>query len=435
MGRKSVTMLALNQLQENWSAKVQHAYAGLSTARDLISFLEDDRYCNNLGFSLVRFLQEHWGVRTGEQCVITVGPIQKTFPLLHCSLGAVVPPEEHGDYVRLLAALAAQNGLGDKFPPKVFRSYLSRKKDGLSRESCFQLSFAMGMDWNETCEFLEVMGQSPYQFRSPEECVYYFCQSSETMNRWETAQCVLEAYRQQCSDPSISERQAGQTQNIEWALTLLAEEADAMEDDRQRRSCIVDFLVRNAALLQGFSLSGHDLFVRKLEHVKELLNVDSDQEAAIAMWSPIWVQTSRKGRNPGKEEHERPGVQVQYDFVPFRDLVDLPKTLYEKPLWRARIRKIRNFEVPAEKRDILFLSLMEWIWSGEECGGLENMQRFLYQTNADLAAGGFSLIYPPNQYDRMILLAVCSEEPVDVLSDIFETATSEETLLNSMSRS
>ncbi len=37
-------------------------------------------------------------------------------------------------------------------------------------------------------------------------------------------------------------------------------------------------------------------------------------------------------------------------------------------------------------------------------------------------------ILPPNAYDRMILLAVCSDSPYDVLSDIFQAATDEEKL-------
>lgn len=50
------------------------------------------------------------------------------------------------------------------------------------------------------------------------------------------------------------------------------------------------------------------------------------------------------------------------------------------------------------------------------------------ETNDILLESGLSVIYPPNAYDRMILLAVCSNSPYDVLSDIFQAATDEEKL-------
>lgn len=425
----SVTRFALNALQTQWAAQVQREYEGLSTARDLISFLRDDRYCNNLGYELVRYLQNRYGVMEGGRCRITVAGQTGTFRPCRTAFGASVPEEEYESYCKLLAALAAQNGMAAQFPAKTFRAYLKKTKNGLSRESCFQLSFAMGMDWDSACHFLEVMGQPPYQFRAPEECVYYYCQCSETMNDWATVCAILDAYHARTDMPDGPLPQAGQTQDLEWAVTLLAESADAMGSRQAQIDCMTDFLVKNASMMRGFSLSAHELFLRKLDSVKELLGVESDQEAAVAMWSPIWLQYSRKCREAGKEDNEKPGTAVSYDFLPFKNLVDLPKTLYEKPLWRARIRKLREQEIPVEKRDILFLCLMEWIWSGEECGGLENMQRFLRETNADLVDGGFSLIYPPNPYDRMILLSVCHVDPLDVLADIFEAATPEKEVL------
>ena len=50
------------------------------------------------------------------------------------------------------------------------------------------------------------------------------------------------------------------------------------------------------------------------------------------------------------------------------------------------------------------------------------------ETNDILLECGLSVIYPPNPYDRMILLAVSSESPYDVLGDIFHAATDEERL-------
>ena len=62
------------------------------------------------------------------------------------------------------------------------------------------------------------------------------------------------------------------------------------------------------------------------------------------------------------------------------------------------------------------------------------MNEFLLETNGFLLDAGLSVVYPPNPYDRMMLLAVCSESPFDVLSDIFQTAADEEKLQQQLDR-
>ena len=47
-------------------------------------------------------------------------------------------------------------------------------------------------------------------------------------------------------------------------------------------------------------------------------------------------------------------------------------------------------------------------------------------TNDALYRAGLATIYAPNQYDRMILMAVACIEPLDILAGIFETASDEE---------
>ena len=59
---------------------------------------------------------------------------------------------------------------------------------------------------------------------------------------------------------------------------------------------------------------------------------------------------------------------------------------------------------------------------------MDAIQEFMMETNDLLLDCGLSVVYPPNAYDRMILLAVCSDSPYDVPSDIFRAATDEEKL-------
>ena len=76
---------------------------------------------------------------------------------------------------------------------------------------------------------------------------------------------------------------------------------------------------------------------------------------------------------------------------------------------------------------------MRWAYDMDSEGGKEAMQEFLQETNDILLRVGLSAIYPPNPYDRMILLAVCSSSPYEVLSDIFSAATDEEKLQEKLS--
>lgn len=387
----------------------------------MLAFLEDSRYCNTLPYFLARHLQLHLGTAERGHCRIKLGADEFFFKLCDSDpeTGAVLPLQELDNYAVCLAALAERNGLKQKFPLRTFQKYLRTPASGLSRKTCFMLSFAMGMDWDETCQFLRVMGEAPYQFRVLEECVYYCCQSTPSLNKWGIAQEILDRFHAQSAKPDKAELVAGQTELLDANLTFLSDELQLISNTEDQISRILSFLQTYSPLMEGASLSTYRLCMEKLDHVSKLLGAKSDDELAIAMWSSIWIQFC--------SNTSKAGAQAHYDFVPFRNLMHMPKTLYEKPLWRARIRGLRNKTLAPEKRDILFLSLMEWYWDEEhECGGPDNMLQFMHETNAELAKTSLSLIYPPNQYDRMILLAVSSEEPLDVLSNIFEAGSAAE---------
>lgn len=424
MERANVTRLALDSLQRDWKRLTEKSCSEIASGAGMLAFLEDSRFCSTLSYSLARHLQSHYGTLVQGRCLVSLGG--RSFDFKPCDVdpeaGAVIPAAEYDDYSVCLALLSELHGLKKEFPVRTFQKYMRAAACGLSRKTCFLLSFAMGMDWDETCHFLKIMGEPPYQFRVLEECVYYCCQSTPSLNRWAAAQEILSRFSVLPRPSDNAELVSGQTQLLDTELMLLSEELQLLPDHEAQINRILAFLTEYAPLMEGVSLSTYRLCMEKLDAVSAILNVRSDDELAIAMWSSIWIQFCSKGQ----ERASTLGTEAHFDFVPFRNLMHMPKTLYEKPLWRARIRGLRNQTLVPEKRDILFLSLMEWYWSGRECGGSENMLQFMHETNASLAKTSLSLIYPPNQYDRMILLAVCSEEPLDVLSDIFEAGASEE---------
>lgn len=425
MNDANLTRLALDSLQRNWSRLIKETYSEIEAGSNLLAFLEDSRYCNTLSYFLARHLQLHFGTVEQGRCRIKLGENEYFFKMCDSDpeMGAVLPPQELDAYAACLAEIARNNGMKQKFPLHTFQKYLRTPVSGLSRKTCFMLSFAVGMDWDETCQFLRVMGEAPYQFRVLEECVYYCCQSTPSLNKWTFTQEILDRFHTKTSPEDKAQLVAGQTILLDAKLTLLSDELQQISNTEDQINCILSFLQAYSPLMEGFSLSTYNLCMEKLNHVSELLDAKSDDELAIAMWSTIWIQFC--------SNNSKSGVQSHYDFVPFRNLMHMPKTLYEKPLWRARIRGLRNKTLMPEKRDILFLSLMEWYWGEEhECGGLDNMLQFIQETNAALAKTSLSLIYPPNQYDRMILLAVSSEEPLDVLSNIFEAGSAAQTPAN-----
>lgn len=204
---------------------------------------------------------------------------------------------------------------------------------------------------------------------------------------------------------------------MEEAIVDLSFEEE--KDLAAREEKMLRYLSEHRKMLYGWRRSAYVVLDELLDELYELTGAKDDTELSIMMWSPIWVQYYTK-------KSENGGVN-RSDFVPWKDLLDLPKTIYAKPLWRAKILKLRERKVPVEKRDILFLSCMRWALD-RDGGGLDALNEFMLYTNDLLDRCGLSMIYPPNPYDRMILLAVCSGSPFDILSDLFRAATDEEKL-------
>lgn len=415
-------------MEEEWSRKIQNEYREMSSARDIIAFLKSPRYRITFRYALCRFLRERYGFRQGKtgaapekneigeteegQTEIRYGDFRAVFS----DVDNTPLPEEIPLYVELILLLAQERGMKGELQGKLLKKYLSGRQENVDRNTLFKLAFATGMDSEYVCELLETLDEIPYNFRKPEECVYYFCQYGEEFNNWQTA-CELIDWFYQGKEKVTGELLEGQSRYMEEIIgTVLNEEMDAEE----QKTRFMNYMQEHRRELSGYSLSSYRVAEELMDELKELTGAGDDIELAIRLWEPIWIQYYTK-------KSDKKGIN-RSDFVPWKDLLDLPKTLYEKPLWRARIQKIRRHQVPVEKRDILFLNCMRWSMDRESEGGVDAMNEFIMETNDLLLEGGLSVIYPPNSYDRMILLAVCSPFPYDVLSDIFHVAANEEEL-------
>ena len=410
----SITRLSMSQLEDRWSTRIREEYQGLDDCEDIIGFLKSPVYSITFRYALCRFLRRQYGTQNPDGS----WTIMLDDFCADVSGGADAPLKEDVEsYITLMLMLAEKRGMKGAFQGKHLRLYLLGKQAHVSRDTLFRMAFAFDMDCEAVCELLESMDEIPYNFRRAEECICYYCQYSGDYNTWDAYQEMLEEYQQYPVPEASEELSAGQSRlmqdNIENILLQdLSPEAS--------KKAFMDSMRSAKGLLTGFSQSAYEELDALLEELTDITGARDDTELTIRLWEPVWYQFyTKKGDATGVNRS---------DFVPWKDLLDLPKTVFEKPLWRARVQKLRARKVPVEKRDILFLNCMRWANDVDTQGGREAMQEFIAETNDILLRSGLAAVYPPNPYDRMILLAVCSSSPYDVLSDIFNAATDEEKL-------
>lgn len=388
-----ITKLTIGQINERWAEKVRKAYMEMNEVPDMeemIRFLKEPQYSISFRYALCRFLREKYRVQD---------------------------PDDIESYIQLMLKLAGERGMAGQFEGKHLRKYLLGKQENVSRQTLMKMALAFDMDCSVVCELLEAMNEVPYNFRDPYECISYFCQSTEESNYWTVYQQMKEEWEALDDDPGdVPDDENWISSWMEETILDLSYE----EDLTVRRRKMMDYLKEHRSELHGYRRSAYEELGELLDELTELTGAEDDTALTIRLWDPIWVQYYTK-------KADRTGVN-RSDFVPWKDLLDLPRTIYEKPLWRARLVKLRRKAVPVEKRDILFLNCMRWALSSENEGGIDAMNEFIYETNGLLDQCGLSVIYPPNPYDRMILLAICSGSPIDVLSDLFTAATDEEAL-------
>ncbi len=486
-----ITKLTVDQIRRKWAEKVRKAYeemGSLADMEEMIRFLKAPAYSASFRYALCRFLREKYKAAEGENTVTVRYENDDGKVFVHTFAADTDTPkaEEVEDYISLMLMLAADRGMEGMFQGKLLRKYLLGKQENVSRENLMKMALAFDMDTSAVCELLEAMDETPYNFRDPIECISYFCQYSQESNYWEVYKRMCARWGQiiSAADSAAADSTAADSPNggdsfeaasadsspragaaalpgeapragaaavpgefpragsaampgeapragaaavpgeESWRSSMMEEAIvdlsfEEEKDLAAREEKMLRYLSEHRKMLYGWRRSAYVVLEELLDELYELTGAKDDTELSIMMWSPIWVQYYTK-------KSENGGVN-RSDFVPWKDLLDLPKTIYAKPLWRARILKLRERKVPVEKRDILFLSCMRWALD-RDSGGLEALNEFMLYTNDLLDRCGLSMIYPPNPYDRMILLAVCSGSPFDILSDLFRAATDEEKL-------
>ena len=429
---KGITRLTADQINLTWAKKVRAAYEELGSypeMDELIRFLKEPAYSISFRYALCRFLREKYkaGQNPDGKVLARYEDAGGNVFLHAFDAGPDSPKaEEVEDYIALMRMLAKDRGMEGMFQGKHLRLYLLGKQENVSRETLMKMAFAFDMDTSTVCELFEAMDEIPYNFRDPEECICYFCQYTQESNYWSVFERMRSEWEKICSG---SGEDASDPTETSWNSSMMEDavmDLSYEEEDLDRRmEKMLQYLREHRGFLYGYRQAAYQVLEELVETLYTLTGAGDDTDLTIRLWSPVWVQFYTK-------KSENSGIN-RSDFVPWKDLLDLPKTVYAKPLWRARLGKLRKRTVPVEKRDILFLNCMLWAFEEEHEGGPDAMNEFLMETNDLLDRCGLAVIYPPNPYDRLILLAICSGSPVDVLSDLFSAATDEEKLESRLS--
>ena len=384
---------------------------------EMIKYLTDPGQDNSLAFVLARSLQR----RFPEELSGTT-PAEE--------LTGSVPDQEIPSYLRLMRHLLSETRMEGAFRNSQLEKYLKGESQSLSRDTCFRLAFALAMDEDDVLELLQSCSLPPFNFRNPEELIYFFCFCSQRIadankekNPYgrafadrlcqETAKYLKEAGS--VEDHVLS----GQSELIEDEILTLLDEPSSPE---RKASLLRDYILSHASILNGYSRRAYQCFDELLEEITEILAEreaeDIPEKASVRlswlagkMYRNIWPQY---------------GDGTTGDFVPLKKSTpSLPSKLTDDPLWRARLLKLKRREIPVSRHDLLFLYMICWDLQDTDLTGKDAVESFIVEADDLLYKAGMSGIYIPDSYDRLILLAIASGYPTAFLGDFYEAGADE----------
>ena len=137
---------------------------------EMIKYLTDPGQDNSLAFILARSLQRRY---PGDLSGMT--PAE--------NIAGSVPDQEIPSYIRLMRHLLSETRMEGAFRNSQLEKYLKGETQRLPRDNCFKLAFALAMDEDDVLELLQSCSLPPFNFRSPEELIYFFCFCSQRMMR------------------------------------------------------------------------------------------------------------------------------------------------------------------------------------------------------------------------------------------------------------
>ena len=384
---------------------------------EMIQYLTDPGQDVTLAFVLARSLQRRFPADLSGMT-----PAEK--------LTGSVPDNEIPSYIKLMQHLLSETQMEGTFRKSQFEKYLKSESKQLPRDNCFKLAFALAMDEDDTLDLLQACSLPPFNFRSPEEIIYFFCFCSQRIadeNKeknpygWTFAKTLYSEVTEILKKTESFENEAftKQSEMIEDEVLTLLDKPSSLT---QKADLLRDYIISHASMLGGYSRRAYRCFDELLDEITEILT-DQENETvpekssvrlswiAGKMYRNIWPQYGEG--NTG-------------DFVPLKKSTpSLPSKLTSDPLWRARLQKLKNREIPVTKYDLLFLYMIWWDLSDIDLTGKDAVESFILEADDLLYKAGMSGIYIPDSYERLILLSIASGCPTAFLGDFYEAGADE----------
>lgn len=388
-----------------------------TNAEEMINYLANSQFNAPLSFVLARILQRKFpeqlaGTQPAEQ------------------LDGRVAEQDLPRYLSLIHDLFSRTGTAGLFRNSQITGYLDGSIKSLRRDGCFCLGFVLALGEDDMLEVLQACGQPGFNFRDPQELVYFFCFCNQELYDevgepnpfgWKFAQQLLDevASATEGVAPPESQIAPGQTAQLEDDILQML---DAPATPEQRADMLRDYLLRQAPQLTGYSQTAYACFDDLLDQVTELCEQNSGEQAPEKESVRLAWVSGQMYRNIWPQY----GEGTTGDFVPLqKSTPGLPDNLTVDPLWRARLLKLRTRKVPVTKHDILFLSMILWEWWDTGLDDKEAVESFIFEVNDTLYRIGMPGIYLPDSFDRLILLAVASGCPTAFLGDFYEAGADE----------
>lgn len=448
-------------MERTWEEAAVCGYlSNAATIIEYLNVLRDHQKWSSLSFCLRRYIYLRFAGRSSEEEPVgyTVEFDGRVYVFSPVSPDVELSEQEKTEYAELLYRITLSNrcfakdkrGMVDSKKGAISKQrYLNYLNDHyIYRENLFPLSVALGFDVEEMTRFMNVLGESPvYNFRSWEECIYYFCHSVPELNNWDTVEELTERYRaiRRTALRTLPEG-AGMTERLRGDLDDIVYDEEL--SDLERKEAFLSFLEENVSQFVRYSRSARDLLAKELNS-EFLLDTRKTRESSGSS-----KKVEEAFVHPDEVECEledQPGVlgsglyedlfssqyKQKYSETLKIRLLDLDSRLTGHLTDGAHLRSVfSEDDGPAalqewvRKQDFLLIRLLKFSdliqqnrYTNQE--RLELMRRFRRSTDCILSLAGLPMIYVANPMDHMVLTALCQKDPAKFTNELYFHAVKE----------
>lgn len=267
-----------------------------------------------------------------------------------------------------------------------------------SRENLFMLMFALKSTLTQTVKFFQkACYMQPFNFRNINECIFYWClKNNET---WQTVQEMKRRITEQ-------QKEFGEIQPFDGQTIIIGKNLDELVTKEEA----ILYIARNIPPEDNYFHTAQNLFCELLNEAKEIAKQYTDER----IYDKEDSLSYRKQKN-------------SVDFL-LSVIFGTKEKIHPKKDWNNLIREnfpakeqfSRCFRGDVKNADLLRKSLLLLMFFITYVESFETeLDEFVSNVDYHLEECGFPLLYPANPYDRIFLLCVLNDNPLDYFRDIF----------------